>query len=70
MYGGGNAAPVYGDTHVHIGTDPTVTLTSKDAGDPDKTQNTEGVDIRNNVFGGGLGATAIVSGNTDVTIGQ
>ena len=70
VYGGGNAAPVYGDTHVHIGTDPTVTLTSKAAGDPDKTQNTEGVDIRNNVFGGGLGATAIVSGNTDVTIGQ
>ncbi len=53
VYGGGSAAPVVGN--------PTVTTRGMD-GDDKK------VLIRNHVFGGGLGSTAIVTGSTRVNI--
>jgi len=63
VYGGGNAAKVIGDTHVHIGTKATEKFES------DKVEKTvSGADIRGNVYGGGNNAE--VTGNTDVQIGQ
>ena len=66
VYGGGNAAPVTGNTTVKIGTEATVTYVSGDR----STAAVEGANITGNVFGGGLGSTASVSGNTDVKVGR
>ena len=66
VFGGGNAAPVKGNTNVNIGTQESVTYVSGDK----STNPVEGVDIREDVFGGGLGSTATVSGNTNVKIGR
>jgi len=66
VYGGGNAAPVTGNTTVKIGTEATVTYVSGDR----STAAVEGANITGNVFGGGLGSTAKVSGNTDVKVGR
>lgn len=70
IYGGGNAAAVYGNTNVNIG------ILSKNSHIDGLEELTEdmkepqeiAVDIRGNVFGGGK--TAVVTGNTNVTIGQ
>ena len=66
VYGGGNAAPVKGNTTVKIGTEANVTYVSGDR----STAAVEGANITGNVFGGGLGSTAKVSGNTDVKVGR
>ena len=55
VFGGGNQA-AYGGTDDNKGNYPVV--------------NIKKADIANNVFGGGLGATAIVYGNPQVTIGN
>ena len=55
VFGGGNQAP-YGDSEHNKGNYPVV--------------NIKKADIAYNVFGGGLGATAIVYGNPQVTIGN
>ena len=99
VYGGGNAAPVIGNTNINIGTQEYIPVTvavgdsvtgyytrsgngtesspytySEAAGSA--VENTTyynkvvGVDIRDDVFGGGLGKTAAVSGNTNVVIGR
>ena len=65
VYGGGNAAPVVGDTNVNIGTKESITYVSGDK----STKRVKGVNIENDVFGGGLGETAKVSGNTNVVVG-
>ena len=78
VFGGGNAAKIYGDTNVNIGTEAKQKLVViKDSGDPDyesdgvtpKTQEMDvvGADIRGNVYGGGNNAE--VTGNTNVVIG-
>jgi len=66
VFGGGNAAPVIGNTNVNIGTQESVTYVSGDK----STNPVVGVDIREDVFGGGLGSTATVSGNTNVVVGK
>ncbi len=66
VYGGGNAAPVVGSTNVFIGTKAKVEYTSVSG----HTADAEGVDIRGNVFGAGLGATAKVTGDTNVVVGK
>ncbi len=66
VFGGGNAAPVKGNTNVNIGTQESVTYVSGDK----STNPVVGVDIREDVFGGGLGSTATVSGNTNVVVGK
>lgn len=80
VFGGGNAAAVYGDTRVNIAVTSTEPLQQLDAqGNPVYTDTTKttpakdqvtvvGADIRGNVYGGGN--DAIVSGNTDVVIGR
>lgn len=79
VFGGGNAAKIYGDTNVNIGTEAKQKLVViKDSGDPDyesdgvtpKTQEMDvvGADIRGNVYGGGNKAE--VTGNTNVVIGK
>lgn len=79
VFGGGNAAKIYGDTNVNIGTEAKQKLVViKDSGDPDyesdgvtpKTQEMDvvGADIRGNVYGGGNAAE--VTGNTNVVIGK
>lgn len=80
VFGGGNAAAVYGNTRVNIAVTSEEPLQQLDAqGNPvytDATKTTpakdqvavEGADIRGNVYGGGN--EAIVSGNTDVVIGR
>ena len=73
VFGGGNAAPVEGNTNVRIGTLEQVemeTQTANDAyGKPVKVKATVvGADIRGNVYGGGNNAE--VSGDTDVQIGK
>ena len=80
VFGGGNAAAVYGNTRVNIAVTSEEPLQQLDAqGNPvytDATKTTpakdqvavEGADIRGNVYGGGN--DAIVSGNTDVVIGR
>lgn len=67
VYGGGNAAPVVGNTNVNIGTEETISLVS---GTNHAPQPVKGVNITGNVFGAGLGTKATVSGNTNVTIGH
>ena len=99
VYGGGNAAPVIGNTNINIGTQEyipvTVAVGSSVTGYYTRSDNgtdsspyvyseasgtaventtyykkVVGVDIREDVFGGGLGKTATVSGNTNVVIGR
>jgi len=67
VYGGGNAAPVVGNTNVNIGTLSTVNYVS---GNDHSDKTVVGVSVTGNVFGAGLGATATVSGNTNVTVGK
>lgn len=67
IYGGGNAAPVVGNTFVNIGTAETITYVS---GNDHSAKTVKGVSITGNVFGGGLGETASVSGNTNVQVGR
>ncbi|MCR4918337.1 MAG: hypothetical protein K5928_00770 [Prevotella sp.] len=69
VYGGGNAADLYGNTTVNIGTAQTVTLHSrKDDHDnyTETTETVEGARIVGRVFGGGN--LAAVHGNTEVNI--
>ena len=84
VFGGGNAAAVYGDTNVNIGTTASEKLVNlKSSGDPDYENDTNGnptttpkrtektvvgADIRGNVYGGGNKAE--VTGNTNVNIGK
>ena len=88
IFGGGNAAPVVGNTYVNIGTHTgesivfntpvvkTVTTgegegavtTEEPTTDLERTHAVIGVDIRDNIFGGGNEAE--VSGDTHVTIGK
>ena len=67
IYGGGNAAPVVGNTFVNIGTAETISYIS---GNDHSAKTVKGVSITGNVFGGGLGETASVSGNTNVQVGR
>lgn len=67
VYGGGNAAQVTGNTTVHIGTQPTISYVS---GNDHNAKTVVGANITGNVFGGGLGSSAVVTGNTDVVIGK
>ncbi len=75
VYGGGNAAPVFGETNVFIGTKEKIKYVSI-ADNPDTTnvdeseEETRGVDIRGDVFGAGLGETATVTGNANVVVGR
>ena len=71
VYGGGDAADVYGNTTINIGTEPTVTMTSiKDEdGELLETQpsyNVEGAYITGNIYGGGN--KAAIHGSTEVNI--
>lgn len=69
VFGGGNAAPVIGDTHVNIGTtaeEPFESLRQSDGSVP--TKPVVGADIRGNVYGGGNNAA--VTGDPKVVIGQ
>jgi hypothetical protein len=72
VYGGGNAAPVYGNTNITIGTLTKFNYVSiqDDAGtaEDESERDVVGVDIRGNVFGGGNEAE--VTGNTNVIIGK
>ena len=88
IFGGGNAAPVVGNTYVNIGThtgesivfntpvvktvttgeDEGAVTTEEPTTDLERTHSVIGVDIRDNVFGGGNEAE--VSGDTHVTIGK
>ena len=84
VFGGGNAAKVYGNTNVNIGTTASEKLVDlKSSGDPDYENDTNGnptttpkrtektvvgADIRGNVYGGGNNAE--VTGNTNVNIGK
>ncbi len=95
VYGGGNAAPVIGNTNINIGTQEyipvTVAVGSSVTGYYTRSDSSPytyyeasgtaasgttyykkvvGVDIRDDVFGAGLGKTATVSGNTNVVIGR
>lgn len=83
VYGGGNAAKVFGDTNVNIGTKTTdifhtpvkktvhnsETDTDEEVAttSDDRTHEVKGADIRGNVYGGGNNAE--VTGNTNVVIG-
>ena len=81
VFGGGNAAPVEGNTYVNIGdkanetivTLPVADTNGKTNSDPSwiptyLTKQVKGVDIRGNVYGGGNNAE--VTGNTNVVIGK
>ena len=81
VFGGGNAAPVEGNTYVNIGdkanetivTLPVADTNGKTNSDPGwiptyLTKPVKGVDIRGNVYGGGNQAE--VTGNTNVVIGR
>jgi hypothetical protein len=71
VYGGGNAAKVTGSTHVNIGTqmgESIVFVTPETATEAQRTKTVLGVDIKNNVFGGGNQAD--VTGKTNVKIGK
>lgn len=73
VFGGGNAAPVIGQTFVNIGTaakQKMLSLQTKDAGGNviEVEKDVLGADIRGNVYGGGDEAT--VTGKTNVVIGQ
>ena len=100
VFGGGNAAPVTGNTNVYVGTSEYDEIVSVAAGS-DVTgyytrsgegteaspytyteatgtavegttyyKKVKGADIRGNIYGGGLGSTAEVTGNTNVVIGK
>ena len=64
IFGGGNAADVYGNTTVNIGTEATVQLKSVDAMSADQT--VKGAYITGNVYGGGNEAD--VKNNTNVNV--
>ena len=64
VFGGGNAAPVEGSTHVNIGNKATETIVTLN----DLQKEVKGVDIRGNVYGGGNKAE--VTGNTNVVVGK
>lgn len=64
VFGGGNAAPVVGNTHVNIGTTNSETYVTGD----NASHEVKGVDIRGNVYGGGNKAE--VTGNTNVVVGK
>ena len=73
VFGGGNAAPVIGQTFVNIGTatkQKMLSLQTKDASGNiiEVEKDVLGADIRGNVYGGGNNAE--VSGKTNVVIGQ
>ena len=70
MFGGGNAAPVHGNTTVNIGTEDTVDYVTKAEGEssPLTGDTVQGADIRGNVYGGGNEAE--VTGDTNVFIGK
>ena len=75
VFGGGNAAKVTGDTYVNIGTKvgEGIDLVSKPIKDGNnkptyQKATVKGVDIRDNVYGGGNNAE--VTGNTHVVIGK
>ena len=72
VYGGGNAAPVIGDTYVNVGTKTTVDYVTIDTtkGETEAVTgiNVVGANITGNVYGGGNAAK--VTGNTNVTIGK
>ena len=72
VFGGGNAAPVVGNTHVSIGTTDSQTYVSisdnPSTEENEKVKPVKGVDIRGNVYGGGNKAE--VTGNTNVVIGR
>jgi len=73
VYGGGNAADVYGNTLVNVATAETVLLTSV-ADDPatpavnESVATVKGANITGNVYGGGNNAK--VTGNAQVVIGR
>lgn len=65
VYGGGNAARVEGSTYVKICPSSTTThVTGSDTATPAGSD----VKISDDVYGGGLGETAVITGNTDVRI--
>ena len=71
VYGGGNAAKVNGNTYVKIGTkmgESIVFVTPETATETERTKTVLGVDIKNNVFGGGNQAD--VTGKTNVVVGK
>ena len=82
VFGGGNAAPVEGNTNVYIGTKESVvfatpkkkTVTTNDVTTEvdttveDRTHTVKGANITGNVYGGGNAAD--VSGDTNVVIGK
>ena len=78
VFGGGNAATVYGNTQVNIGTTATETLVElNDGGEPQyntdgspvtDSHEVKGADIRGNVYGGGNKAD--VTGSTNVVVGK
>ncbi|MBO4463228.1 MAG: chitobiase/beta-hexosaminidase C-terminal domain-containing protein [Prevotella sp.] len=71
IYGGGFEANVTGSTYVDIGTGKWMkqekNLTTEEITLVEESVNRKAADIRGSVFGGGLGATAGVTGNTYVT---
>lgn len=64
IFGGGDAAPVQGNTTINIGTEATNKHIGADDASKVATSNT----ITGDIFGGGLGTTAIVKGNTNIAI--
>ena len=81
VFGGGNAAKVIGNTNVNVGTtseEPFISLPINDSAGKKPTDDgwkptyqkkpVVGADIRGNVYGGGN--NAVVTGNTNVVIGQ
>jgi hypothetical protein len=70
VFGGGNAAPVIGNTNVNVGNLSTIDYETKGSGEETPRTNIPviGVDIRGNVYGGGNNAE--VTGNTNVVIGK
>ena len=78
VFGGGNAAAVYGNTQVNIGTTGAETLVElNDNGEPQynsdgspetASHDVKGADIRGNVYGGGNEAE--VTGSTNVVVGK
>ena len=67
VYGGGDAADVYGNTTINIGTESTVTMTSiKDEDGTQLSYNVEGAYITGNIYGGGN--KAAIHGSTEVNI--
>ena len=68
IYGGGNEAPVVGNTHVFIGTKEGDDISFETPTNAPLTKTVVGADIRGNVFGGGNNAD--VTGNTNIVIGK